>query len=83
MKIRMTESVRGTLNGVTVDDLVAGNDYETVKSPLGERMGRALVEKCVAIELDADGNPSVVCAAAEVDASAALGAVGVAPRRRK
>jgi hypothetical protein len=83
MKIRMTESVRGTLNGVTVDDLVAGQDYETVNSPMGERMGRALVEKCVAIELDADGNPAVVYAVAEADASAAPEAVGVAPRRRK
>ena len=60
MKIRMTESIRGTLNGVTVDDLVSGLDYETVNSPLGERMGRALIAKYAAIELDADGNPIVV-----------------------
>lgn len=65
MKIRMTESIRGTLNGVTVDDLVAGEDYETAASPMGDRMGRALVEKCAAIELDADGNPAVVYAPAE------------------
>lgn len=57
MKIRMIESVRGSLNGVTVDDLEAGRDYETAATAMGQRMGRALVERCVAIELGADGNP--------------------------
>lgn len=57
MKIRMTESVRGSLNGVTVDDLEAGQEYETAATAMGERMGRALVERCVAIELDAEGKP--------------------------
>lgn len=56
MKIRMTQSVRGSLNGVTVDDLEEGKDYETAPTAMGQRMGRALVERCVAIELDDDGN---------------------------
>lgn len=65
MKIRMTQSIRGSLNGVTVDDLEAGRDYETAKSPMGERMGRAHIANYAAIELDDDGNPLVVEAPAE------------------
>ncbi|NML61831.1 hypothetical protein HHL21_12245 [Massilia sp. RP-1-19] len=67
MKIRMTKSIRGSLNGVTVDDLEEGQDYETVKSPLGERMGRAHIANYAAVELDDDWNPVVVEVAAPVD----------------
>lgn len=60
MKIRMTLSIRGSLNGVTVDDLAEGQDYETAATPMGERMGRAHIANYVAIELDADWQPLVV-----------------------
>lgn len=60
MKIRMTKSIRGSLNGVTVDDLEEGRDYETAKTPMGERMGRAHIANYAAIELDDTGNPVVV-----------------------
>lgn len=67
MKIRMTQSIRGSLNGVTVDDLEEGRDYDTANTPMGERMGRAHIANYAAIELDADGNPVVVEAPAEPD----------------
>lgn len=60
MKIRMIKSIRGSLNGETVDDLEEGRDYETAKTPMGERMGRAHITNYAAIELDADGNPVIV-----------------------
>jgi hypothetical protein len=67
MKIRMTQSIRGSLNGVTVDDLACGQDYETENSPRGERMGRAHIANYAAIELDADGNPLVVVVVESVE----------------
>ena len=51
MKIRMTDSIRGSLDGVTVDDLVDGQDYDTATTPMGDRMGRAHIANGVAIEL--------------------------------
>lgn len=59
MKIRMTKSIRGSLNGVTVDDLAEGKDYETENSPRGERMGQSHISNYVAIELDVEGNPVI------------------------
>jgi hypothetical protein len=57
MKVRMIQSCRGTLDGTSVQDLEEGRDYETDASPRGDRMGRGLIEKGLAVELDTAGNP--------------------------
>lgn len=80
MKIRMTQTVQGSLDGETVRELVEGSEYETVDSPRGERLARHHIKQGVAV--------AVVAEAAEpgpVEPGAGPGA-GPAPaksRRRK
>lgn len=57
MKVKMVQSCRGTLDGTSVQDLEEGKVYETDASPRGERMGLGLIDKGLAVELDAAGNP--------------------------
>lgn len=40
MKITMTQSVRGSLDGVTVRDLIAGETYDTIDTQRGERLAQ-------------------------------------------
>ena len=49
MRIRMTETVQGSLDGVTVQELMAGAEYDTVDSPRGDRLGRYHIKQGVAV----------------------------------
>lgn len=40
MKIKMLKSVHGSLDGVSVVELVVGEEYDTVDSARGERLAR-------------------------------------------
>lgn len=52
MKIRMTQSIPGSLDGVTVIDLVEGQEYDTIDSARGERLALAHIRKGVAVAVD-------------------------------
>lgn len=54
MKIRMTRTVQGSLDGVTVHKLVEGDEYETVDSPRGDRLARHHIKQGVAVAVVAD-----------------------------
>lgn len=45
MKIKMKETVQGSLDGVTVQELVEGAEYDTVDSPRGARLAQYHVEQ--------------------------------------
>lgn len=49
MKIRMTKTVQGSLDGVTVQELANGNDYDTVATPRGDRLARYHIKQGVAV----------------------------------
>lgn len=49
MKILMTQTVHGSLDGVTVQELAEGAEYETVDSPRGERLARHHIKQGVAV----------------------------------
>lgn len=44
MKIEMTETVQGSLDGETVQKLIKGHQYDTVDSPRGVRLAQYHVE---------------------------------------
>lgn len=48
MKILMTRAVQGSLDGVTVIELKAGNVYDTVDGPRGDRLARYHIKQGVA-----------------------------------
>lgn len=52
MKIRMTASVRESLDGTTVEDLLEGEEYDTVDSPFGVRLALAHIAKGVAVRVE-------------------------------
>lgn len=78
MKIKMLASIRGSLNGVTVDDLKEGEIYSTAATAIGERMGKAHVANCAAIEVDEAGEPVIKYEPAPEEDPAAL---EVAPKK--
>jgi len=49
MKIRMTKTVQGSLDGVTVRELVEGSEYETVDSPRGDRLAKYHIMQGLAV----------------------------------
>lgn len=49
MKIEMTETVQGSLDGETVQKLVKGHVYDTVDSPRGERLAQYHIDQGVAV----------------------------------
>lgn len=49
MKILMTQTVQGSLDGETVRELEEGNEYDTVDSPRGARLGLYHIKQGVAI----------------------------------
>lgn len=53
MKIKMTQSIPGSLDGVTVIDLVAGLEYDTVDTARGKRLALAHIRKGVAVAVEA------------------------------
>lgn len=48
MKILMTKTVQGSLDGVTVKELAAGVTYDTVEGPRGDRLARYHIKQGVA-----------------------------------
>lgn len=48
MKIKMLETVQGSLDGETVQELVKGHKYDTVDLPRGERLAQYHVDQGVA-----------------------------------
>ncbi|MFC0131775.1 hypothetical protein CR105_26445 [Massilia eurypsychrophila] len=49
MKIQMTRTIQGSLDGVTVKELVGGLQYETVEGARGDRLARYHIGKGDAI----------------------------------
>ncbi|NIA00820.1 hypothetical protein [Massilia sp. CCM 8734] len=49
MKILMTQTVQGSLDGETVRELEQGTEYDTVDSPRGLRLAQYHVKQGVAI----------------------------------
>lgn len=49
MNIQMTKTIQGSLDGVTVRELVGGEQYDTVDSARGERLARYHVKQGVAV----------------------------------
>lgn len=49
MKILMTKTVQGSLDGETVRELVEGAEYDTVDSPRGVRLARYHIKQGVAL----------------------------------
>jgi hypothetical protein len=45
MKIQMTRTVQGSLDGVTVKELVGDEQYETVEGARGDRLARYHIAK--------------------------------------
>lgn len=72
MKIRMTKTVQGSLDGVTVQELIEGDEYDTVDSSRGERLARYHIKQGVAV---------AVAAPVEIDAAPPVDAAS--PRKRK
>lgn len=67
MKIKMTKSIPGSIDGVTVIDLVEGREYDTVDTARGTRLALSHIRKGVAVAV-----------AVEVPASAAAPAQDLA-----
>lgn len=49
MKIRMTKTVQGSLDGVTVQELIEGEQYDTVATPRGLRLAQYHIKQGVAV----------------------------------
>jgi hypothetical protein len=49
MKIKMTETVQGSLDGETVKELFKGHTYDTVDSPRGDRLAQHHIDQGVAV----------------------------------
>lgn len=52
MKIKMTQSIPGSIDGVTVIDLVAGQEYDTVDTARGTRLALSHIRKGVAVAVE-------------------------------
>lgn len=80
MKIRMTKTVQGSLDGVTVRELVEGSEYETVDSPRGARLARHHIKQGVAVAVVVEAPEP---AAVDPGAGPAPDPVPAKSRRRK
>lgn len=49
MKIQMTKTVQGSLDGVTVRELVEGMEYDTIDTPRGLRLAQYHIKQGVAV----------------------------------
>ena len=49
MKIQMTKTVQGSLDGVTVQELTAGQQYDTIGTPRGLKLAQYHIKQGVAI----------------------------------
>lgn len=52
MRIKMTQSIPGSLDGVTVIDLVAGQEYYTIDTARGTRLALSHIRKGVAVAVE-------------------------------
>lgn len=57
MKIKMTETVQGSLDGETVQELTKGHKYDTVDSPRGDRLAQYHIDQGVAVAVEAERVP--------------------------
>lgn len=57
MKILMTKTVQGSLDGETVRELVVGTEYETVDSPRGVRLALHHIKQGDAVAAPALATP--------------------------
>ncbi|MGZ8339143.1 MAG: hypothetical protein ACXW2U_05460 [Telluria sp.] len=60
MKILMKQTVQGSLDGVTVRELAAGQEYDTADTPRGLRLAQYHIKQGVAVvapELDPEPSP--------------------------
>lgn len=64
MKIKMKETVQGSLDGETVQELVKGKTYDTVDSPRGDRLAVYHVETMGQATYAAGAEPSSPAAVA-------------------
>lgn len=48
MRIKMLETVQGSLDGVTVQELAEGQEYNTLASPIGDRLAQYHITQGVA-----------------------------------
>lgn len=78
MKIKMTQSICGSLDGVTVISLIEGEEYDTVDSARGERLALAHIRKGIAVAVDVSAP-----AAAPDSAPAAPSPSAKTPRTKK
>lgn len=68
MKIKMTETVQGSLDGETVQELTKGHKYDTVGSPRGDRLAQYHVDQGVAEHVVvADQEPATEAKAAPAE----------------
>lgn len=74
MKIRMTKTVQGSLDGETVQELIEGDEYDTVDSSRGERLARYHIKQGVAVAV-------VIAAPVEIDVAPPVELAS--PRKRK
>ncbi|MDQ1834661.1 hypothetical protein [Massilia scottii] len=58
MKILMTKTVQGSLDGETVRELAAGTEYETVASPRGDRLAQYHIKQGVAVPSPGRAEPA-------------------------
>ena len=49
MKILMTQTVQGSLDGATVRELAAGQEYDTADTPRGLRLAQYHIKQGVAV----------------------------------
>lgn len=78
MKIVMTQTVQGSLDGVTVGELVEGQEYSTVDTPRGDRLAQYHIKQGVAVAAPAD-----VEVAAESSAPALIAKSARKPKKAK
>lgn len=57
MKIKMTATIRGSVDGLTVIDLVDGQEYTMLDDARGQRRARAYIAKGQAVEVVAEPLP--------------------------
>ncbi|HEX8615666.1 MAG TPA: hypothetical protein VF800_30660 [Telluria sp.] len=58
MKILMTQTVQGSLDGETVRELEEATEYDTVDSPRGQRLALYHIKQGVATAVDARAVPA-------------------------
>lgn len=58
MKILMTQTVQGSLDGLTVQELQAGVEYDTAATPRGDRLASYHIKQGVAVAVNDAPQPA-------------------------